>query len=176
MTRIGATQTMSVTSTGGTTPLATIPPSSWSKNRNLPTSSPNTAISAPTTPVSTASIRNGSWVYQRVAPTNRITPTPAPAYPVYPYPAYSPYCRAGVSGVPHVSGVPGGISRLGTWRDVSGAGAPRPGGALRPWLADTDPGADVLRGGRSPRSIHGRHGDSAIRSRRVGCRAAARGL
>ncbi len=66
---------MSATSIGGTTPFDTMPLSSWSMNRNLPASSPTAAISAPTTPVSTASIRNGSWVYQRVAPTSRITPT-----------------------------------------------------------------------------------------------------
>ena len=44
-------------------------------NRNLPTSRPTDAITAPTTPVTTASMRNGSCVYQRVAPTRRITPT-----------------------------------------------------------------------------------------------------
>ncbi len=44
-------------------------------NRNLPTRIPSDAITAPTTPVTTASMRNGSCVYQRVAPTSRITPT-----------------------------------------------------------------------------------------------------
>ncbi len=44
-------------------------------NRNLPTRIPSDAITAPTTPVTTASMRNGNCVYQRVAPTSRITPT-----------------------------------------------------------------------------------------------------
>ena len=75
ITRIGETHRTSASWIGGTTPFETMPESSSSMNRNLPTSRPTDAITAPTTPVTTASMRNGSCVYQRVAPTRRITPT-----------------------------------------------------------------------------------------------------
>ena len=62
---------------GGITPLdrRSARASRSSMNRNLPRPGPATRSRAPTSPVTTASMRNGSWVYQRVAPTSRMTPT-----------------------------------------------------------------------------------------------------
>src|SRR5437879_944734 len=49
--------------------------STLSRKVALATTSPTTDSTEPIKPATTASSRNGSWVYQRVAPTSRMMPT-----------------------------------------------------------------------------------------------------